>query len=259
MLLRKMRHYIIRNLAKIGNTYICSVCGKSSGRFLDYGVKTEVFHADTIIGGGYRSNVTCPYCDSNDRIRWIDYCIEKFTDLYETSGGAEAVLHIAPERQIEKKLKCNTRLSYISGDIKAGIADMIVDITSMSQFENQRFDVIILNHVLEHISNEEQAIFEILRCLKKDGIIFFSFPICLGKETLELDGELTKEERLKFYGQEDHVRLYGEKDVIERMWKLGINAKMYVITDYLTEKEIESGNFMKGDRIFIGKKVNEAI
>ena len=45
------------------------------------------------------------------------------------------------------------------------------------QFEDESFDYIIMNHVLEHIMDEQAALYELKRCLKDTGILILSFPV----------------------------------------------------------------------------------
>ena len=50
-----------------------------------------------------------------------------------------------------------------------------VDITAI-QYSNNYFDIIICNHVLEHVLEYEKAIKEIFRVLKKGGIAIVQTP-----------------------------------------------------------------------------------
>ncbi|MDD3368818.1 MAG: methyltransferase domain-containing protein [Lachnospiraceae bacterium] len=233
----------------IKHNYYCSVCQTASIKFRDTGIENAIFTDKEIIGGGFRRSVVCPVCGANDRIRWIDYVFENFSDIYK---GKNKILHIAPETSIAKKIRKNPEATYITGDICEGLADEVVDVTKM-QFADQEFDYIILNHVMEHIKDEKAAMSEIHRCLKPDGCVWFSAPICESEPTLEYDEDLTAEERLKHYGQKDHVRLYGN-DIVERLGKYGFDIKEYLISDYMSESEIEEKHFMKEDRMYCGKR-----
>lgn len=234
----------------IPKRYYCSACGKKSAYFLNWGMKSDAFERMHIIGGGVRKNVLCTQCYANDRMRWIDYVITNMTNLYTEHN---TVLHIAPEYCIEAKMKKNTKTDYITGDICEGVGDLVVDVTDM-QFADMKFDYIILNHVLEHVKDEKKALLEINRCLKKNGKVLFSMPLCLDRDTYELDRDLTPEERLNEYGQEDHYRLYG-KNVIEHIEKFGFKVNEYRSDVYLTDEQIKKMHILKEDRVFIGEKL----
>lgn len=218
--------------------------------FIGGGVKSPIFGELKIIGGGYRHAVTCPICGASDRIRWIDIVIEKYTDLYKAIPCH--VLHIAPEEIIEKKLRNNKKCNYLSGDIEPGRADEVVDVTKM-QFTDKKFDYIIMNHVLEHVPNEEKAIQEIKRCIKDNGLFIVSFPICLDRDTFEDSNIKSEEDRLKLYGQKDHCRLYG-RDAKERLESYNLIVKEYNTSDILSEEEIKKFIVMENDRIYICHK-----
>ena len=79
------------------------------------------------------------------------------------------MLHIAPEQIFYKKFKNNLNWDYTTFDLKSPLADIKGDITNLS-FKNNSFDLIICNHVLEHIEDDRSAMSEIYRVLKKDGM-----------------------------------------------------------------------------------------
>lgn len=216
------------------NRYYCPICNRYVPFFLKSGVKSKIFSQLDIVGGGYRRKVKCPICKANDRIRWLDYVIENKTDIYQNADNV--ILHIAPERCIEKKIR-NVSNYYISGDIQEGKADETVDLTNML-FEEAKFDYVIANHVLEHISDERKAIEEIKRVLKPSGKFLFSMPLCESQDTYESSEKLTEADRLKLYGQKDHVRLYG-RNTKNHMEGYGLHVDEYIVQDLLSEKEIQ--------------------
>ncbi len=248
---------IIKQMKKIAalfplfpKKYYCSICGKHVAFFLNTGVRTEIFSRLKIVGGGYRKHVRCPLCGSIDRTRWLNWIIENKTDIYANPDNA--ILHIAPEKCIEEKIRRKTGI-YISGDMQKGRADRVVDITNMT-FENGYFDYIIINHVLEHVPDEKKAIEEVKRVLKSSGKFIFSMPICESQMTFESNKELSETERLRTYGQKDHVRLYGT-DTKERMEKYGLEVEEFIAKRFLSEKELSRMRILTEDRIFIAKKI----
>lgn len=235
----------------IPHRFYCSACGKKSIWFKGYGVKDDIFEKMNIIGGGYRKNVYCPKCKANDRMRWIDYVLKKYTGVYSAKCS---ILHIAPEEVIENKIRKNAMAEYITGDICEGFADQVVDITNMPQFETSSFDYVIVNHVLEHVENEKKALNEIYRVLKEKGKFVFSMPIAIERNTFESEEpELSPSKRLELYGQTDHYRLYG-RDVKEHIASYGFKIDEYIVDDILNKSQIKSNRLMKRDRVFIGTK-----
>lgn len=247
---------ILATIPLIPKKYHCTACGNSVAFFLSAGVKTELFQTKKIIGGGYREKVCCPVCNANDRIRYLDYIVKQKTDIYSNSGNV--ILHFAPEKAIETKIRKIIREGegkYITGDITYGVADKIVDVTEIC-FPDHMFDYVIINHVLEHILNERKAMEEIKRVLKDDGKVVFSMPICEDEDTYESPNELDERERLRQYGQIDHVRLYG-RDVKRHMEKYGYNIAEYKAEDILSEEDIADMRIIAKDRIFIGAVAND--
>ena len=226
----------------------CTICGKRS-YFTCYGCNSPIFEKYNMSGGGYRENVTCQYCGANDRVRYVDFIISRYTDIY---SGKNSVLHIAPEKSIESKIRKNEKCEYITGDLDPNLAEIQVDVTNM-QFNDKSFDYIIMNHVFEHINDEKKAISEIKRCLKNNGKLIFSIPVNLDEKTFE-DSTLTSvEDRINYYGQSDHVRLYGY-DYIERFENFGIKITEYIASNILTKRMIEKYNVQKTDRVCIATK-----
>jgi len=104
------------------------------------------------------------------------------------------LLHIAPEKSLQKILKSFSHIKYISGDLNPLVADRKIDITNIN-FENDYFDFIICNHVLEHIVDDRKAMHELFRVLRTKGFTILQVPISKNaKETLE-DFSITSPER----------------------------------------------------------------
>jgi len=137
----------------------------------------------------------------------------------------KSLLHVAPSPALFTYFNHQKNLIQIAGTkYNAGIYYsknvQKLDITRLD-FKENSFDIIICNHVLEHIEDEEGALSEIIRVLKVGGWAMLQVPISsLLKQTLENKNIKTPEERANVYGQKDHVRLYGD-DYSERLEKAG--------------------------------------
>ncbi|MBN2487372.1 MAG: methyltransferase domain-containing protein [Bacteroidales bacterium] len=185
-------YFKIRALYYIGNTCYCVCCKKSFRKFLDY-------------GNNPRKNAACPYCNSLERTRLLQFYLEKETTIF---AAGKKVLHFAPERMLERKFKKSGCL-YISADINPALADMVVDITAIP-FPDNYFDFIICSHVLGHVYDEGKAIDEMYRVLKTGGRALVLTVINQNSnKTLEDNNIQTATDRLKYYGEADLVRLHG--------------------------------------------------
>jgi SAM-dependent methyltransferase len=193
----------------------------------------------------------CPYCDSKDKYRWLWYIIENHTDILQSNGR---LLHFAPEQPIKVKMDAEFHGEYVSCDLVEGRADQVIDMTNMGGCKNESYDYIIACNVLEHIPNEKKALEELKRVVKLGGLVILTFPIAMQIEkTYENSSIVSDEERLKVYGQEDHVRLYG-KDYIERLESYGFKVNSYFPKDVMSEAEIRKNGFMQVAPIIILKK-----
>ena len=225
----------------------CPICGKYSAFFLPFGYGEKVFKQLNIVGGGVRRECTCPYCFSRDRFRWTYEVIKRYTRVLD---GKCRVLHIAPEPQIAVRIRENNgRCDYLTGDIEPGRADSVVNVTDMP-FGDTEFDYIIINHVLEHIADEAAAMQELKRCLKPDGALLISFPICTDLPTFENPAVTSPSERLQVYGQEDHVRLYGY-DCEKYLERYGFTVEKYTVKDCLPPNEIKRQSLIAEDTAFV--------
>ena len=128
------------------------------------------------------------------------------------------------------------------------LAEVKVDICDLP-FEDESFDVILCNHVLEHIPNDEKALKELYRILKKGGWGVFQVPQDLNREkTFEDDSITDKKERAKIFGQYDHVRIYG-LDYFDRLRKIGFEVQEIDLSSQLTQQEIDQYRLAKGEII----------
>lgn len=235
----------------VGDKY-CTLCNSVVNKFESYGVISDLFNEHHIIGAGLRDNCNCPYCSMGDRERWQYFIIKNYTKILVDNCS---VLHFAPEYLIANKIRENIKCDYYECDIVLGRARHKVDITDI-QFKDETFDFVIANHILEHVPNENKALQEMRRVLKKDGKIILSFPICTDMSTYEDSQIVTREDCERFYGDSDHVRLYGY-DFKERIEKNGFSVEIFSPKDILDDLRIEKYGYIKDDIIMMCKKVSD--
>ena len=238
------------SLLLFGFKYKCIFCNGHFRKLLPIGLKNDV--AMNLIGGGYRHSL-CPRCLSIDRERLIYWYIVNKTNILNLDKIIN-LLHVAPERNLQKILKSFSHIEYISGDLNPSTdCDIKLDITDMN-FEDNFFDLIICSHVLEHIIDDRKAMHELFRVLKPKGIAILQVPISNKKEkTFENFTIVSPEDREKYFGQKDHVRIYG-KDYKKRLESIGFSVYIYDIKKDLDLKAIKRFGINPEEVIYICKK-----
>jgi SAM-dependent methyltransferase len=225
VLSEKVRYYpdLIYNL---GSGLECPFCHWRFRRFIPSGFDYPVLVEKKVIGAVWRPNVICPRCKSNSRERLLYLYLKHRTTLL--SGNA-ALLHVAPEPQLQRLLLSLRQLRYISTDLSdvPNATIMIrADITRIP-FPDNTFDVILCSHVLEHIPDDRQAMRELLRVLKRGGWAILQVPIALAlRETYENPAITDEEQRIREFGQRDHVRLYA-MDYLDRLKAIGFSVSIF--------------------------------
>jgi ubiquinone/menaquinone biosynthesis C-methylase UbiE len=162
------------------------------------------------------------------------------------------VLHVAPEQVFYQKFKSFSHWKYTTTDLHSPLADVKADICALP-FEDNSYDLILCNHVLEHIPNDRKAMSELYRVLKKEGTLIAQVPLDENRTTTFEDNSITdSRERSKIFGQYDHVRIYG-KDYFNLLGTVGFLVKEVDYTNQLNEREIEKYG-LKRELIPVAKK-----
>jgi SAM-dependent methyltransferase len=186
----------------------CPVCGATGERLF-------VPHGRTA-----RPNARCSQCGSLERHRLVWTYLVSETDLLQ--GPEKRLLHLAPERPIRERLEHHPRLDYLSVDIDPRNAMMEMDITALKP-PDASVDAVHCSHVLEHVPDDRKALSELLRVLRPGGWAILVVPI--QRETTYEDPSITRpEERLRHFGQHDHVRKYGRRDFPDRIRSVGFEV-----------------------------------
>jgi len=191
-----------------GTTFTDPIDGKSFRKFLPYGY------------GKQRPNVLSPSTLSLERHRLLWLYLKNETDFF---SSPKKVLHLAPEQCFLKLFKKQENLEYTTADLYSPIADIKADVCNLP-FEENSYDVVFCNHVLEHIEDDSKAMNELYRVLKPGGLGVFQIPQDLSLDKTYEDFTITsKEDRKKHFGQYDHVRVYG-KDYFDRLRNVGFTV-----------------------------------
>ncbi|WP_152285810.1 class I SAM-dependent methyltransferase [Flavicella marina] len=202
-----------------GNKYTDPIDGKSFRKFLPYGYETQ------------RENVLAPGTLSLERHRLLWLYLQQ-TDFFT---APKKVLHVAPEQCFYKRFRSQKNLDYTTTDLYSPLADVKADICDLP-FEDNSYDIVFCNHVLEHIENDQKAMQELFRILKPGGMGIFQIPQNLNLEKTYEDFSITTpEERKKHFGQYDHVRVYG-KDYFDKLRKVGFQVQEISCTEITTKE-----------------------
>lgn len=207
----------------------CPACNQKVHRFIrlsdEYFKKWDehkyihsIFNLETLNIFEY----SCPNCGSSDRDRLYNLFLKK---KIERNKSLE-VIEFAPSYMMAKRLKSYPNINYKSADLFMDNVDDKVDVTDMSIYTDNQFDIFICSHILEHVENDIKALQELYRILKPEGWGIIMAPIDLNlKSNYENKLIVNPDERWKHFGQDDHVRLYSKSGFINAISSVGFNIE----------------------------------
>lgn len=217
--LRRLRD-VVWAVFYYGKGRLCPVCGKSSRRFRQFGIIP-------------REDAQCVRCGALERHRFLWLFLQKKTNLFNSKP--KKMLHVAPEPCFDLRFKKRLGSDYLTADLFNPRAMVKMDIADI-QYADQSFDVIYCSHVLEHVPDDKQAMREFFRVLKKGGWAIFLVPIT-SEKTFEDPSIVDPKERLKTFGQENHVRRYGP-DFVDRLHDAGFNVDIFKVSDLFDRNDV---------------------
>jgi SAM-dependent methyltransferase len=222
-----------------GNAVTCPICQSSFRTFLPYGRLNP------------RPNALCPNCLSLERHRLMWLYLKERTPFFTRKLK---VLHIAPEGCFINRFENLHGAGYITADIESPLAKVKMDIHQIP-FDDNSFDAVLCNHVLEHVRDDIHAMREIHRVLKPSGFSILQVPFFnpVPEKTFHDDSITDPREREKVFGQNDHVRKYG-LDYPERLRQAGLDAVEDTYVNELTDDVRKQFGLVKGEIIYRGNK-----
>ena len=222
-----------------GDNFTDPIDGKNYKSFLPYGYEKQ------------RQNVLSPGTLSLERHRLMWLYLQNETDFLTSNLK---VLHMAPEQSFYKRFRTMKNLDYITCDLDSPIADVKADIQNLP-FEENSFDVIFCNHVLEHVDNDQKALSELFRVMKPGGWGILQVPIRYQQEKTFEDPTITdRKERIEKFGQYDHVRVYG-MDYYEKLADAGFEVEKVNLSEKLSDEEIKRFALEKNEILPVVRKV----
>ncbi|MBF0596771.1 methyltransferase domain-containing protein [Faecalibacter sp. WQ 117] len=197
-----------------------------------------------------RDNVLSPGTYSLERHRLMWLYLKNETDFFTKSAK---VLHIAPEQSFIKRFRNLKHLNYTTSDLESPLADVKADICDLP-FEDNSYDVIFCNHVLEHIPDDAKAMSELFRVMKPGGWGILQVPISYQRDVTYEDPTITsKEDRRREFGQYDHVRVYG-MDYYKRLENAGFIVEQVDYTKQIPAEDVEKYCLEKGEILPVVRK-----
>lgn len=234
-----------------GNNYECPFCGYSSKDLQLTGLSFPVLKEKQVVGAGIRYG-GCFSCSSNDRERLIYTYLKEVKKIFAAKNLK--ILHIAPEKNLSKKILAFGFEDYVCADLFTEgyvYPSHVKNINVMNiPYPDNTFDIVICNHVLEHIDMDLKAMKEILRVLKTGGEAILQVPISKNSQATYEDFSITDPSKRELaFGQFDHVRIYGQ-DYSKRLEEAGFRVKRINIS-----KQFPKSGLNPDEDIFIGEKL----
>lgn len=230
---------LARGVLYLGGRYRCPVCGWPLRSFVARRSLLEQ-NAD-----GY-----CPRCDAKARHRRIWLYLRRHTDLW---SGQHRLLEVGPVWALARRFRGMAGIRYTGVDIRpAGpYVTVVGDVTALP-LDDASIDVALCIHVLEHVEHDSRAIAELYRVLAPGGWALVSVPLRLDRPTYEDPTVTEPSDRLRLFGEEEHVRLYG-LDLRDRLGAAGFAVQLDRADD-LPAVECRRFGLRKDEHLFLCRK-----
>lgn len=241
---------IVRLAMHSGDKYNCPFCGYNAKDLSPIGANFKVLTEKQVIGAGLR-NGGCYKCGSTDRERLVYIYLKDVANILNQKNIK--ILHFAPEKNLANTLSKIGFEKYICGDLFTEgykYPDYVQNMNVLNiPYEDNYFDLVICNHLLEHVPTDIDAMKELYRVLKSNGKAILQVPISKKLDKTFEDFSVTNpKEREIVFGQFDHVRIYGQ-DYVDRISSVGFKVEQITIS-----KKYEKYGLCIDEDIFIGMK-----
>lgn len=240
-MLQRVAHLGLQSISWIynGSQFEDPIDGRTYRRLLPYGrVRT-------------RTNALSPHTLSLERHRALWIYLKEYTDFFSASNR---MLHMAPEYCFIKRFKSIESLDYVTGDLDSPWADHHFDVHSIP-FEDESFDIIMANHLMEHVDDDRAVLSEFYRVMKPGGWGILQVPIDWTNPATEEDRSITDPVELeRLYWQRDHLRLYGFEDYPFRLRDAGFTVEIVNMKDVLGASRYDRYALGGEQWVFVVKK-----
>ena len=231
----------------LGGRFACPFCHWRFRRMRSAGFDHAVLRAKDVVGGSCHPNDVCPRCQSNARERFVYLYLQDRSSVF---SEPLRVLHVAPEPHLSRELRQVPGIRYVTGDLAQRWVSVRLDVMTLP-FPDNSFDLVICNHVLEHVFDDQAAMRELRRVLRPGRRAMLQVPIGRALEdTVEDPAAVTEADRIRMFGQRDHVRLYAAGDYMRRLAKAGFRVELGRAVDYLGEETIKRYALIREEPVF---------
>lgn len=211
---------------KSGTNHFCAICQQSVSSWMPHPHIEQLSSEFMKMMEGIGSDLSiyqCPNCGCNDRDRHL-WLFMGAAGILQALPQAR-VLHVAPERHIERLIQQRQPLDYVRGDLFPNNPQHLKLNLEALGMPDDSFDLIICNHVLEHVHDLQKSLSELHRCIKPGGVLIAQTPYTpILKYTMECTTEVTPAFAEYFFGQNDHVRLFGA-DIVDWFHRAGFRGE----------------------------------
>ena len=238
--LQHVSHFFLRifSLFLRGNKFEDPINGKTYRKLLPYGRLKP------------RENAIAPDSLSLERHRLMWLFLKNKTNFFTDKLK---FLHIAPEYCFIKIFKGMKNLDYLTADLISPWADVKMDVHDIP-FELNTFDVVICNHVLEHVDDADKVMKEFYRVMKPGGWGIFQVPIDYNNSVTIEDRSVTDpRERERLYWQSDHLRLFG-RDYGDKLTAAGFKVTESNFINEIDPKLVERYALDKNEIVYYCQK-----
>ena len=241
-------------LQPLNNQFICPICGSDDASLLPIGSPYPVLKHLEVIGAGTR-NQKCSICGSSDRDRLVFLYLKDYYSLFDDEKINVKILHVAPEDSLAKLIISRPKLYYLPIDSFEHGYNYPRYVKEMNllnlELEDNSFDLVICNHVLQDIKDDRKAMNEIYRVLKLGGIAILQVPISYKiTSVLEHEGDKNEEFCIERYGQRFHKRIYSYEGYVNRLTSVGFHVEVIHLG-----KEYHRYSINHREPIFIARKL----
>lgn len=195
----------------------------------------------------------CSHCGSYPRHRELAWFVARKVALPE---GAK-VLEIGPApvqlayfpRLLQQARYTAVDSSAVAGEtrVKAPHRFLRMEATRLT-FSDQSFDLILASHLFPYIRSDYQAMSQVHRCLKEQGMAILSAPVLPGKTRKASDTD-SREPGMEW--------VYGEEDYFERLEAAGFFPHRLKLAELAGPKVSAEQGFSPDSELVLGFKFGD--
>ncbi|MFL2983044.1 MAG: class I SAM-dependent methyltransferase [Candidatus Neomarinimicrobiota bacterium] len=141
-------------------------------------------------------------------------------------------MHFAPEEVLKNEISKMNHLEYFTTDIEMNNVDFPKEDIQQLSFSNETFDYIFINHVLEHVKDDEKAIAELSRILNKDGVAIITIPGDWKRRYTKIFKKINYNGHYRDYGLDVVNKFYKHFEIVKSVNLFKYNGKKYAIKKY---------------------------